>query len=125
LSDLISTHLRAALRELEALPSLIAQEDEGELAEALAAVGAAYLRLGGDVAHVARKRMKEANPDTFPYERIMERLHRVLRHLDAVRKLVPEDEQQPLTEARWTVVRLRSRYQIIYQRGRQPRLAVK
>jgi len=120
LSKLISTealsHVRKALQELEALWRLTAQDGQDELAEALVALSTVYRRLTGE--HYARPTRRlifaAGEPDDSTRERIMERLHRAIRHLEAARKLVPEDEQQPLTEARWAVGLVRNRYEIVY-----------
>jgi hypothetical protein len=115
-------HLRAAHRELEALWPLITRDGQDELTEAMLAISTVYLQLSGaHYAWTARRLIFAASePNESTRERIMDRLHRSTRHLDDVRQLMPNDEQRPLTEARWAVVRVLERYQIIYECGRLP-----
>src|SRR6266850_6093133 len=107
-------HLRAAVRELEALRPLIQGNGQRELDEGPTAVWDVYLRFDS-LSHTPRSCNEWTvtwEADWTTRERILDHLTNASRRLDPLRKLIPDEDQRVLTEARWAVGEVRG--------GRQP-----
>src|SRR5882672_11577094 len=84
-------HLRAAVRELEALRPLIQGNGQRELDEGLTAVWDVYLRFDS-LSHTPRscnERTVTGEADWTTRERILDHLTNASRRLDPLRKLIP------------------------------------